>query len=140
MARLRLNIPDKEEVYTTEIPLLVNFINYGGHMGNDSVLTLCHEARIRYLESLGQSELDLFGPGIIQVDSLIIYKSEGHRGDVIELKLYIDDISDYGFDLIYHLFNKTTGKELARAKTGIVFFDYSVKKMVKIPIGFGKLH
>ncbi|OIQ17549.1 MAG: hypothetical protein BM556_12155 [Bacteriovorax sp. MedPE-SWde] len=140
MARLRLNIPDKEEVYTTEIPLLVNFINYGGHMGNDSVLTLCHEARIRYLESLGQSELDLFGPGIIQVDSLIIYKSEGHRGDLIELKLYIDDISDYGFDLIYHLINKTTGKELARAKTGIVFFDYSVKKMVKIPIGFGKLH
>ncbi len=40
MARVRLDLPDKF-LFTTEIPLRVSDINYGGHLGNDAVLSPC---------------------------------------------------------------------------------------------------
>lgn len=140
MARLKLKMPEIEPVYTTEIPLLINFINYGGHMGNDAVLTLCHEARMRFLESINQSELSLFGSSLIQSDSLIIYKSEAHRGDQIRIKIYIDDLNPFGFDFFYLLENAQTNKEIARAKTGMVFFNYESKKPEKMPLNFKDLY
>jgi len=138
MGRLKLALPDFEAIYKTEIPLTVNFINYGGHMGNDAVLTLCHEARLRFLESIGQDELNLFGQAIIQGDSLIIYKTEGHRGNNILIEIFVDDISAYGFDFVYKLTNLETSQELARAKTGMVFYNYDIKKVEKTSTKFRK--
>lgn len=140
MARLKLSMPESGPVFETEIPMLVNFINYGGHMGNDAVLTLCHEARLRFLDSIDQSELSIFGSSLIQADSLIIYKSESHRGDLVKIKLYIDDLNAFGFDFLYLLENSKTGKEIARAKTGMVFFDYDSKKPQKMPLNFKDLY
>ena len=47
MSRLRFELQGPE-VYRTNLQVRVDDINYGGHLGNDSVLTLCHEARIRF--------------------------------------------------------------------------------------------
>jgi acyl-CoA thioesterase FadM len=35
--------------------------------------------------------------------------------------------------------NKETGKELARAKTGILFYDYAEKKILQVPKKFKSL-
>jgi acyl-CoA thioesterase FadM len=35
--------------------------------------------------------------------------------------------------------NKETGKELARAKTGILFYDYEEKKILQVPKKFKSL-
>ena len=135
MARIKLNIP-KKSIYSTEIALTINFINYGGHMGNDAVLTLCQEARIRFLKTVGYSELDFYGKSLIQADAAIVFKGEGFQGDILELTLSIDDVNDYGFDFFYLITNKETGKEIARVKTGMVFFDYEIRKISKAPTGF----
>ncbi|MFZ9695712.1 MAG: hypothetical protein ACO3AY_07565 [Chitinophagaceae bacterium] len=34
--------------YSFEIPIRITDINYGGHVGNDRMLTLAHEARIQF--------------------------------------------------------------------------------------------
>ncbi|EQC44895.1 thioesterase family protein [Bacteriovorax sp. Seq25_V] len=133
MARIKLQIPESHPVFETKVSLTVNFINYGGHMGNDAILTLCQEARIRYLKSLGFSELNYFGKSIIQADAAIVYKGEGFLGDELTVKLYLDDLNEYGMDFFYLFTNETTGKEIARAKTGIVFFDYEARKISKRP-------
>jgi len=46
MARIKIEIPDKF-IYKTEIPIRITDINYGGHLGNDSLLSIIHEARVR---------------------------------------------------------------------------------------------
>jgi len=112
----------------------VDDINYGGHLGNDSVLTLCHEARIRFFEENGQSEMSLFGKAIIMTDAMILYKSEGNLGDDIEVSLYLDDIGRRGFDLYYLL--ECGRREIARVKTGIAFYDYRQRKIAPCPQGF----
>ncbi|MGH7791582.1 MAG: acyl-CoA thioesterase, partial [Thermodesulfobacteriota bacterium] len=79
MARVKLDLPE-EFVFSTEIPLRVNDINYGGHLGHDSILTLTHEARVRLLRKYGLTEINIYGPGLIISDAVIVYKSEAFYG------------------------------------------------------------
>jgi acyl-CoA thioester hydrolase len=133
MARVRFEVQG-QEVFRTRLRVRVDDVNYGGHLGNDSVLTLCHEARIRFFEKDGQSEMNLFGKAIIMTDAMILYRAEGNMGDDIEITLYLDDIGRRGFDLYYLL--ECGQREIARVKTGIAFFDYKQGKIVPCPDGF----
>ncbi len=132
MARIKIAIPQTESLYTTSIPLTVNFINYGGHMGNDAILTLCQEARLRYMESIEMSELQFHGHSLIQADAAIVYKAEAFRGDNLEFELFMEDHHKYGFDFVYLI--KCGDKEIARAKTGMIFFDYEKRKVSLSPL------
>jgi len=48
MARSRIDLPDSFP-FGIDIPVRITDINYGGHLGNDAVLGLVHEARIAFL-------------------------------------------------------------------------------------------
>ena len=39
MARIRLSMPEKF-IFTTELPVRITDLNYGGHVGNDVFLSL----------------------------------------------------------------------------------------------------
>ncbi|MFZ6009045.1 MAG: thioesterase family protein [Bacteroidota bacterium] len=136
MARIHIDIPPTFSfLYTTEIPVRVTDINYGGHLGNDQVLSLIHEARIQFYRHLGfKNELSFEGTiGQIITDAALVYKSEAFLGDVLVCQVAVADFSKYGFDMLYLLTNKATGKEVARAKTGIICFDYEKRKVAAIP-------
>jgi len=135
MGRIKLNLPDKF-IFSTEIQVRISDINYGGHLGNDSLLSLIHEARIRFLKHFGYTELNIEGSGIIMTDSVILYKSEVFHGEVLHIEVAVDDIGKCGCDVLYRITGKETGKEVARAKTGIVFYDYEKKKVVEMPVNF----
>jgi len=135
MARIKIEIPEKF-IFKTEIPIRITDINYGGHLGNDSLLSIIHEARVRFLNHLGYSESNLEGFGIIMIDTAIQYKSEGFYGDELLVEIAVNDFTGIGCDFIYRLTNKESNKEIAVAKTGIVFFDYKNKKAVSVPDKF----
>ncbi|MEM9858196.1 MAG: thioesterase family protein [Bacteroidota bacterium] len=134
MARLKID-PPTQYIFNTNIQVRISDVNYGGHVGNDSILSLIHEARLRFLIKLGfKSEIDITeNIGIIVADVAIQYKSESFYGDELEVKIAVNDFNKYGFDMIYLLTNKKTGKEVAIGKTGIVCVDYTVKKVVTVP-------
>lgn len=108
-------------------------MNYGNHLSNDRVLTLAHEARIRFLAHFGWSEFDIGGTSIIMTDAAVVYKSEGFRGNTIQVQVSVADIGNSGFDLYYRMVNLTTGKDLAHVKTGILCFDYDTRKVRRLP-------
>ena len=83
--------------------------------------------------------MDCCGSGIIMTDSVIEYKSEGFYGDVLIAEVTVLDIDKMGFDFYYRLTNKNNLKEIARAKTGISFYDYSKKKRMPVPEKFFQL-
>ena len=135
MARIKLALPQVFP-FKTDIPVRITDINYGGHLGNDSVLALIHEARVRFLKEQGYTELDICGAGLIQSDAVIVFKSEAFYGDIITIEVAVGEFSSTGCDFFYLMKNQSTGREVARAKTGIVFFDYKKKKPVKVPNEF----
>jgi acyl-CoA thioesterase FadM len=135
MARILLDLPEQFP-FSTEISLRVTDINYGGHMGNDSLLGLLQEARVRFLAAYGLRELHVFGLGILMTDSAIVYKSEAFYGETLVVSLAVTDFNKYGCDFVYRVTDKATGREVARAKTGIVFFDYQQRAVQRVPQGF----
>lgn len=134
MARIKIGLPDKF-VFTTKIPVRISDVNYGGHVGNDSILSIIHEIRVQYFESLGYTELKFAGVGIIMSDVAIEFKNELFYGEEIIASLAIGEITAIAFDIFYKLEKKTGDKleTVANAKTWIVCYDYSKKKVTPIP-------
>lgn len=135
--RIKIGLPERFS-FETEIPVLIGHINYGNHLDNALLLTLISEARVRFLQSMGYSELDVAGAGIIVSDAAIQYRSEGFYGDVLKIAMTAQDFSRYGCDFVYQVTEKTAGREIARGKTGIVFFDYEKREKVLVPPEFQK--
>ena len=135
MGRIILELPERFH-FECEIPLRITDINYGGHLGNDSVLSIVHEARVQFLAHFGFSESDIDGAGIIMTDAVILFKSEGFYGDKLLIKMAVDNITSRGCDIFYKLTSKSTAKEVAVVKTGIFFFDYGSKKITATPEKF----
>lgn len=132
MARVKLQLPSTFP-FATEIPVRVTDVNYGGHLGNDRVLAIIHEARVQFLNALGLSELDIGGVGTIMVDAVLVYKSEAFQGDVLRIEVATGEFHKFGCDVFYKLTNKATGREVARVKTGLAFFDYKRRKLTTAP-------
>ena len=135
MSRVRFKLPDRF-LFTTEIPLRVSDINYGGHLGNDAVLSLAQEARMSFLRSHGWTEQDVTGVGIIMTDAVVVYRSEAFYGEVLTIDVAVADIGEIGCDFLFRMVNKASGKEIARGKTGIVFFNYANRKPSSVPAEF----
>lgn len=138
MARLKIEMPE-EFLFSTVIKIRINDINYGGHLGNDSLLSIIHEARLQFLNNFSYSETEIEGTALIMADSAIIYKSEGFYGDELLIKVQAADFSRNGFDLFYNILNKVSGKQVAVAKTGMVFFDYTTRTVKEVPEKFKSL-
>lgn len=134
MARLELELPNKF-IFSCEMSVRASDLNYGGHVGNDKVLTLMQEARILFYNNIGFKDEIHFEGNVGQIisDALVIYKSESFLGDRLTIQIGVTDFNKYGFDLIYLIVNQTTGKEAARGKTGIVCFDYVKRKVASVP-------
>ncbi len=138
MARIKLDLPEHFP-FATELRVRITDVNYGGHMGNDSLLGLLHEARVRFLDRCGFSELNICGLGLIMADSVIVYKSEAFPGESLEIAVTATDFNKYGCDFVYRVTEKLSGREVARAKTGIVFFDYARRAIQPVPPAFREL-
>jgi acyl-CoA thioesterase FadM len=134
MARVKLKFPDEKPLFTTTIPIRVGDLNYGNHVGNDSVLSIVHEARMQFLVSKGGSEMNAGGVSLIMADVMIAYKGESFYGDKLEISIFADELTNYSFDLLYRITTNRDNKqeEIAHAKTGMVCFDYNRRIIVNM--------
>ena len=135
MARIKIELPETFP-FSTEITLYLSHMNYGGHLDNALLLTVVSEARARFFKSLGYTELDVEGVGIVVSDAAVQYKSEAFHGEVMVVRMVADDFNKYGCDLLWRMDDQASGREVARGKTGIVFFDYSLRKVAQVPENF----
>jgi len=135
MERIKINLPEKF-LFSTEMFVRVYDVNFAGHLSNDSILSMVHEARIRFLKNWGFSEVDTAGAGIIMFDAALQYKSQGYHGDILIFDVSVENFIKNGCDFVFRIINKTNGNEIARVKTGIAFFDYDKNKMVPVPEKF----
>jgi acyl-CoA thioesterase FadM len=134
MGRVKIKFPDDNPIYTAIVPVRITDINYGGHLGNDKVLTIIHEARIQMLDSWGYTELEAGGNSLIMADVMIAYKAEAFYGDTLDIAIYTDELTDRSFDLLYKITTIRNEKyiNIAHAKTGMITFDYTDKKITQI--------
>ncbi|THF62002.1 acyl-CoA thioesterase [Pseudothauera rhizosphaerae] len=135
MARIHIDLPETFP-FSTDIQLYLSHMNYGGHLDNALLLTVVSEARVRWLKSMGYGELDVEGLGIIVADAALQYKSEAFHGETMRVEMGPADFGKYGCDLLWRMAERDSGREVARGKTGIVFFDYQARKVAAVPEAF----
>jgi acyl-CoA thioester hydrolase len=134
MARIKIELPEKFH-FTCKIPVRITDINYGGHVGNDTILSIIHEARMQFFKHFGFSEMQFAGAGIILADVAIEFRNELFYGDTIIAYVAAGEFSKVSFDVFYKLEKELNGKRIlvALAKTAIVCYDYEKKKIVAVP-------
>src|SRR5688572_4214343 len=110
MSRVHLDLPENFK-FSCALTVRASDLNYGNHVGNDSILTIMQEARILFYQSLGyKNELNFEGSiGHIVADAVVVYKSEAFLGDTLAIQIGMNDFSKYGFDMFYRITNKTSG-------------------------------
>lgn len=139
MSKIKIDFPESMP-FKHDFKLRVEHINYGGHLGNDSVLTLCQNARIDTFNQFQLSEINIGNEiGIIQTDAVVLYKSEAHINDLIEIEVGFDHFTPARFDIFYRLMHKSNGRVIAEVKTGMVAFNYQEKRPSRIPESFTAL-
>jgi acyl-CoA thioester hydrolase len=135
MARIKIDLPGKF-LFTVNIPIRITDINFGGHVGNDTILSIIHEARAQFFNHCGYTELDFGGAGTIMSDVAIEYKSQTYYGEEIIVSVAVGEITKVAFDLFYKLEKKSVDRKfipVAFAKTWMVCYDYDRKKVTPIP-------
>jgi acyl-CoA thioester hydrolase len=135
MARIQIELPEQLP-FATEITLYLSHMNYGGHLDNALLLTVVSEARARFFQSMGYTELDVEGVGIIVADAALQYRSEAFHGEVMVVRMGAADFGRKGCDLLWCMTERASQREVARGKTGIVFFDYTARKTAPVPPEF----
>lgn len=137
MAHIHIELPEQLP-FSTEITLYLSHMNYGGHLDNALLLTVVSEARARFFQALGYSELNVEGVGIIVADAALQYRSEAFHGEVMVVRMGAADFGRKGCDLLWRMNERTSQREVARGKTGIVFFDYATRQSALVPPAFGE--
>jgi acyl-CoA thioester hydrolase len=132
--RTKLQFPEKIH-FTTTIPVRIADINYGNHVGNDAVVSILHESRVQLLQSLGYTELNMEGTGLIMTDLLVEYKKQIFYPTLLTVAVAITITSTKGFDFYYQITLANT-QIAVLAKTGMLCFDYTSQKITTIPASF----
>jgi acyl-CoA thioesterase FadM len=117
-------------------------INYGNHLGNDSLVSILHDARVDWLHHHQLSELNVdtasentSSTGLIMSELVVNYLNESFYGDELIITLAVGDCTQAGFELLYKVdaFRNSQTIPVALAKTAMVCFDYQKRKVSSIP-------
>ena len=137
MARTRLEFPELA-VFNCQQELRIADINYGQHLGHDTLVSLLHEARCRWLATAGLTELNLDGQqqvGWVVAELVVNYLAESFYPDCLNLELAIGEQTSRGVELL-HRVTRSDGKVVALARVGLVFFSYASRRAVTTPERF----
>lgn len=126
----------KSASFSIEVPVLVNHLNYGNHLGYDSLLSMAQEARMRWLKLISPRATEInisdnIGWLIRHLE--VVYHSEAFHGDRLKIRLAAHGIKKTSFDFIYTVTHSGSRKKIADIKTKQVCFNLITKKPSKIP-------
>ena len=119
--------------FQTEISVRTTDLNYGGHLGNDRLLSLIHEARVAFLAHYGMTELDADGVSLIMGDAAIVYKGEAYADDILRVEVAAGEPIKKGFRLFHRVTRMGDGALIALVETGMACFDYNEQRLRSLP-------
>jgi len=132
MPRLKL-VPLPTYPFSFELVVRTTDLNFGGHLGNDRLLSLIHEARVAFLGKHGLSELDFGGVSLIMGDTAVVYQAEAYAGDRLVFEVAAGEPTRSGFRIFYRVRRPDDGQAIALVENGMACFDYQARKIAPLP-------
>lgn len=138
MPRVKINMPEAF-LFTMEYPVRFSDLDYARHLNSVAMVHVLHEARLQFLASLGLTESNIFGLGMVVTDMAIDYRSESFAKDVLVIEVGIGKFNRYGCDICFQITNSAPDRNVCNAKMGVVFFDFDKHKIAPVPPAFKTL-
>jgi acyl-CoA thioesterase FadM len=132
MPRIKL-APLNRYAFSVELSVRITDINYGGHLGNDRMLSLVHEARVAFLAQFGYTEHDCGGVSLIIGDTAVQYKEEAFAGDMLQFEIAPGEYTQYGFRLFYRVIRTSDRKLIALIENGMVCLHPKSRELHVVP-------
>lgn len=131
MARIEISLPEYFP-FQTGLDIYIGHINRGNHLGNESLLSLLNEARVRFVAERSKRYPALAELNWINADLGICYKSEARHGEHLTIAIAARDFHRRGCDYIYRV-TAADGRLVAIAKTAMLVFDYASQCLAEAP-------
>ena len=135
MPRVKVDSP-QQFIFSMERAVGISDLNYAKHLDSVTMVQILHEARLQFLASLGFTESNIFGLGMVVTDLAVDYRSESFSGDQLIIDVGVDDFNRYGFDICMQVTNAALESVVCQAKMGVVFFDFDNHQITNVPPSF----
>jgi acyl-CoA thioesterase FadM len=103
------------------------------------MVKILHEARLQFLASLGFTEGNIFGLGMVVTDLAVEYRSESFANDMLVIDVGVSGFNRYGFDIGLQVTNSALETMVCNGKMGVVFFDFDKHQIIDVPSAFKAL-
>lgn len=138
MSNTEIQIPSKF-AFSTELSIRRIDLSLDLHVSFASILDLVMEAHLRLLQNYNFTPSDIFGKSVIFANANVVYQGELLFNDQVRIEATPDNFLDKGFDYIFRLTKQNGTVPIALVKIRVLFFDYSIKKVVRVPEEFKAL-
>lgn len=135
MPRIRLEAC-QDYAFCHRLKVRATDLNYAGHLGNESLLGLVHEARSRLMAELDFDTIHISksGAGLAIADLAVNFKAEAFAHECLEIDSHIGEIGEKSFRLFHRL--RRGEQVIALVETGIVAYDYQARSVTQLPEAF----
>jgi acyl-CoA thioester hydrolase len=133
MERVRLEFPEAKIVHRHPLTVRVTDMNYGRHLGHDTLVSLLHEARIQALGALGLTEWDLGGYPSVVADLAVQYQSEARWPDALVVETAILAPSGKAITVYHRVCHAEGGRPVATARLNLMLMDPETGHPVAVP-------
>lgn len=135
MPRVKITMPD-QFLFTMQHPIGISDVNYARHLHNVAMVQILQEARLQFLASMGFTEANIYGLGMVVTDLAVDYRSESFANDLLIIDVGVERFHRFGFDICYQITTAALERVVCNAKTGVVFFDFDKHEIAPIPKAF----
>ncbi len=132
MPRVKVH-PPANFLYSMERQVGLSDLNFAKHLDSVAMVKILHEARLQFLASLGFTESNIYGLGMMVTDLAIDYRAESFANDRLVIDVGVSDFNRYGFDIGMQVTNDALDSVVCDAKFGIVLFDFDKHQISEVP-------
>lgn len=133
MERIRLEFPAQAVIHRHPLSVRITDMNYGRHLGHDTLVSLLHEARIQAFGALGLTEWDLGGFPSVVADLAVQYQSEARWPDALVVETAIPSPQGKALVVYHRVCHAEGGKPVATARLNVMLVDPAIGRPVAIP-------
>ena len=138
MEKIKINLPDSFD-FETEIPVLIEHMNHGNHLGNESYISITNEARVRFFKLLGIDDFDIGDNISILISTIVVnFLQQVYHGEILKVKVALTGYKSSEFEMIYQMSKGKDNLEVARVLVRLLCFDKENDKVVNVPESFIK--
>ncbi|AMD01263.1 acyl-CoA thioesterase [Halomonas chromatireducens] len=133
MDRIKLVFPEAAIVHRQPLSVRITDMNYGRHLGHDTLVSLLHEARIQAFGALGLTEWDMGGYSSVVADLAVQYQSEARWPDALVVETAIPAPTGKAIVVYHRVCHAEGGRPVATARLNVVLVDPAQGRSVAIP-------